>query len=117
VLVGNLHARKLPIERAGKSFEPMALQLSRYGKVVTLDMAYGAGTSWNCLLKPGVKPVAGKPVGPNDIACGPSHTAGTADFKSAPFIRLDKPQGRSRDPAFDGAFWVGPASASPPAFR
>lgn len=117
VLVGNLHARKLPIERAGRSFDPMALQLSRYGKVVSLDMAYGAGTMWNCLMKPGVKPAPGKPVGPNDIACGPSPTAGIAGFRSAPFVRLSSPKGKAQDPAFDGFFWVGPVSASPPAFR
>lgn len=117
VLVGNLHARKLPVARAGKSFDPMALQLAQNGKVVTLDMVYDAGTAWNCLLKPGSNPAPGKPVGPSDMTCGPSPTAGTTKFTASPFIRLHQPHGSGQEAAFDGIFWVGPVKASAPAFR
>lgn len=116
VLVGNLHARKLPVERRSVSYDPMAMRLSEQGKVISLEMAYGAGTSWNCLLKPDAKPGPGGSFGPDAVQCGPSPTVGTASHPGAPFIRLSA-GGATQSTAYDGMFWVGPASASPPAYR
>lgn len=112
VLVGNLHARKDLVDRYGPAFEPMARRLSRYGRVVSLDMSYGKGSSWNCILKPGV--VFGKPIGDKDIECGAQPTPGTATYEQAPFIKIDPTSEEDASEPYDGFFWVGPVSASPP---
>ncbi len=113
VLVGNFHAMKTPVSRGGYDWDPMALHLSRYGKTVTLNMRYGDGTSWNCLLKPGVDRTKG-PVGSDDIDCGPHHTKGEPNLGSEPFIRLEQTDAPNKQSAFDGFFWVGAISASAP---
>lgn len=117
VLVGNFHARKAPIERRGVAWDPMARYLSGHGKVVSLDMRYGPGTSWNCLMKPDVKLAPGQRIGPEHLNCGPSPTPGNT--KAIGPVRIELP---TKDPAaaaegFDGTYWVGPVTASPPAFR
>jgi hypothetical protein len=117
VLVGNLHARKAPVERRGMTYDPMAKRLSAYGKVVSLDMRYGPGTSWNCQLKPGFKPLPGQPVGPENIACGPFPTAGNVVGKGPARIDVPAQEPEARAIGFDGTFWLGPVSASPPALR
>ena len=113
VLVGNFHAMRTPVSRGGYDWDPMALHLSRYGKTVTLDMRYGDGTSWNCLLKPGVDRTKG-PVGSDDIDCGPHPTKGEPNLGSEPFIRLEQTDAPDEQSAFDGFFWVGAISASAP---
>jgi hypothetical protein len=113
VLVGNIHAMKTPVSRGGYDFDPMALRLSQYGKTVSLNMRYADGTSWNCLLKPGVDRTKG-PVGSDDIDCGPHPTKGEPNLGSEPFIRLEKNDGSNEQSTFDGFFWVGAISASVP---
>lgn len=113
VLVGNFHAMKTPVSRGGYDWDPMALHLSRYGKTVTLNMRYGDGTSWNCLLKPGVDRTKG-PVGSDDIDCGSHPTKGEPNLGSEPFIRLQQTDALNEQSAFDGFFWVGAISASAP---
>ncbi|MEY4953497.1 MAG: hypothetical protein RL299_1921, partial [Pseudomonadota bacterium] len=117
VLVGNFHAKKLPMTWGGTTFDPMALRLSAYGKVSSLDIRYGAGTSWTCLLKAGVKPEKGRSVGPNDIQCGSTPTKGYPGFQGQPYIALHDGKPGNQPSDYDGIFWVGPATASPPAFR
>ena len=117
VLVGNLHAARTPIEGRGPAYDPMARRLTAYGKVVSLDMSYGSGSAWNCILRPEFKPVPGKPIPPDQIRCAAYPAKGNADFKGAPFIRLMSAESRKGQNDYDGLFWVGATSASPPKFR
>ena len=116
VLVGNFHAMKTSVSRGGNEFDPMALRLSQYGKTVSLNMRYADGTSWNCLMKPGVGRTKG-PVGSDDLDCGPHPTKGEPSLGSEPFIRLEKNDGSDEHSTFDGFFWVGAISASVPKSR
>lgn len=117
VLVGNLHARKTSVVRGAVSFEPMAMQLARQAKVVTLDMRYGPGTSWICQLKPGVAPGPGKRIGPDDMACGNLPTAGYPGFRGAPRIALEAGATAEAPAPYDGVFWLGPVTGSAPILR
>lgn len=117
VLVGNLHARKSAITRGSVTFEPMAMQLGRQAKVVTLDMRYGSGTNWSCLLKPGVVQGPGRQIGPADMTCGNAPTVGYPGLSGAARIML-APQAKTGEPMpYDGIFWVGPVTGSPPVLR
>ncbi len=117
VLVGNLHARKVPVERGGAFYDPMAKRLSTYGNVVSLDMRYGAGASWSCQLKQGFKPSPGQRVGPENIQCGPFPTPGHTKGKDPVRIELSASDPTTSAEGYDGTYWVGPVTASPPAFR
>src|SRR5687768_18019911 len=46
VLVGNLHARKTPVEQDGVYFRPMAMRLGSAEDVVSLNMTHSGGTMW-----------------------------------------------------------------------
>jgi hypothetical protein len=103
VLVGNLHAMKQPYNIGRGPFEPMASKLEAYGPVVSLRMRHGGGTAWNCQRD-----------------CGVHKAKAIGSFEREPFVML---QGRSKrretandwlDAYFDGFYWVGPISASPP---
>lgn len=117
ILVGNFHARKDRVERRGAQFDPMARRLAQMGKTITLDMRYGDGSSWNCILKPGVKPEPGKPVTAESLDCGNHATRGNADLDRPPFIELGATSSDGPAGAFDGFFWVGPIEGSQPAGR
>lgn len=115
VLVGSFHARKDMVQLGGASFEPMAPRLAQTGRVVSLEMAYGAGSSWGCRLKPGVRPAPGQPLPEGSIDCSNHHSAkGNADFNRAPFIELGGSLGERSAGEFDGFYWVGPINGSPP---
>lgn len=115
VLTGNLHARKQPVTRGGATFEPMAMRLAPAGAVTTLNMADAGGTMWNCLLKPGVALPEGKPIPTDAIECGAHPTHGSADLRRPAFLGIGAAPGQDANPAFDGFFWVGRTTASPPA--
>ncbi|WP_140872856.1 hypothetical protein [Sphingomonas oligophenolica] len=115
VLVGNAHARKRPIERSGAAFEPMAMRLGSPSTIVTLNMLTAGGTAWNCELKRGVTPRLGLPITANDIACGSYPFRGLTDLRRPTFIELGALPGSAIDPDYDGIFWLGKVSASPPA--
>ncbi|WP_343528037.1 hypothetical protein [Sphingomonas sp.] len=115
VLVGNTHARKRLVTYTPIAFEPMAMRLGRSVNVVTLNMKSAAGTFWNCGVKPGVVPKPDMPITNADIDCGSHPTTADADLQRAPFIALGALPGQQPDPDYDGVFWVGPISASPPA--
>jgi hypothetical protein len=112
VLVGNLHARKTPISRNGNEFDPMARRLLQYGKVVSLNMRYAGGASWNCLLKPGADRTT-KAIAQGDLDCGQHPSKGEPSLGPAMFIGLEEAKVDGRL-TFDGFFWVGAISASPP---
>jgi hypothetical protein len=114
VLVGSFHARKDEVERSGLRFEPMARRLARSGTTISLEMRYGPGTSWNCILKPGAALVPGQPLPPDAMDCANHPTGGNANFEAAPFIDLGQPAGLPVQGEYDGFFWIGPISGSPP---
>lgn len=113
VLVGRMHAQKTPTSRSGIAFDPMARRLSQYGKAVSLNMRHADGTSWNCQLKPGADPTT-TAISPEDLECGAHPSEGEPDLGSEPFIGLESTDKVDGPRPFDGFFWVGPISASPP---
>ena len=114
VLVGNLHARKRPVERGGSLFRPMAMQLASPDAITTLGMKTSGGTHWGCGLKPGVTPAVGKPFPADAVQCVSNIMRGDAQLKRAPFISLKATPDIDADDNYDGFFWLGPVSASPP---
>ncbi len=115
VLVGNVHARKQPVERGARSFRPMAMQLAPADKVISLDIGTAGGTSWSCQLRAGVKPGPGKPITREMIDCSAHPLRGDAAIDRPPFVTRKPLPGKPRDPAYDGSYWLGPVTASPPA--
>lgn len=115
VLVGNLHARKQPVEGRGAVYEPMAMRLAPAAAVTSLNMAHAGGSMWNCLMKPGIAAEPGKPLPPGALDCASHAVHGLLDLRRSPFIGLGPPPGLSADGAYDGFFWLGEVSASPPA--
>lgn len=115
ILVGNLHARKVPVERGAVSWRPMAMHLAPAKAVISLDMTYSGGTMWNCKMKPGSQFTPGKPIPDDAIACGAYPTRGTGGSGQGPRVGLgrmpgvDEPAG-----AYDGYYWLGAVSSSPP---
>lgn len=97
VLVGELHARKQPVILGNGKFDPMARRLREYGAVLSLDMRYDDGSTWNCQKECKVHP-----------------TKGNASFGRERFIALGGDEKDGRESNFDGFYWVGPISASPP---
>jgi len=114
VLVGNLHAEKQPITLGDLTFDPMAMRLAEYGSVLSLDMRYGAGTSWNCQLRKDFDLKRGAQPGDIDIECASHQTKGNWSINHEPFIGLNEMTGDAIAASFDGYFWVGPVTASPP---
>jgi hypothetical protein len=115
VLVGNLHARKQPVTRGGVSFEPMAMRLAPAAAITSLKMAGAGGTQWNCRLRPGAQLQPGQPPPPGSMDCGSHASRGHPDLGRLPFVGLGTLPGSEDDPAYDGFYWVGPVSGSPPA--
>lgn len=115
VLVGNVHARKRPVEHLGGAFEPMAMQLGPPETIVSLNMETAGGTAWNCELKPGFKPQPNAPITSDAITCGSKPLSGRVDRQQPPFMALTPLPGESRYPDYDGVFWLGRVSASPQA--
>jgi hypothetical protein len=115
-LVGNFHANIAPVTWSNATFDPMARRLALHGKVISLDMRYGDGTSWNCQLKAGVKPVLGVPTNLADIECAVHPVIGYPDAVPARSIRLDAST-KSGSRKYDGYYRVGPIEGSPPAVK
>lgn len=109
VLAGNIHARKHPVTHATPAFEPMAMRLSRSAFLVTLNMKVAGGTVWTC------EPKTNGRDGEDDSECA-AHPAWTdAKLRRKPFIALGALPDQQPDPDYDGVYWLGPVSASPPA--
>ncbi|MEP9401570.1 hypothetical protein [Sphingomonas sp. VNH70] len=115
VLVGNLHARKEPVERGGITFRPMAMQLAPAEQVLSLNMASAGGSTWSCQMRGDAKFEPGKPIASDAIECSGHPVRPDATIDRPPFVTLQPLPGRVRDPAYDGSFWLGPVTASPPA--
>ena len=116
VLVGKLHAEIAPLSMGGPDFDPMAVRLRAYGSVLSLGMRHAGGETWSCQLQPGTKLAPGQEVTSAMITCAASRAGPEGASDQGPHITV----GNLGDPAlegrFDGTFWVGPISASPPAF-
>jgi hypothetical protein len=115
VLIGNLHARKRPVERGGATFEPMAMRLAPASAITSLNMAHAGGSMWNCLLKPGAGLEPGKPVTSADVECADHPAKGAVDLHRSPFVSLGAAPGDDDAAAYDGFFWLGKVTGSPPA--
>jgi len=113
VLVGRVHAMKQPISKNRQEFDPMARRLARYAKTLSLNMRHADGTSWNCTLA-AKHDQAAKRIGANDLDCSSHPTKGEAPLGPKPFIKLEQSDPQDGYSNFDGYFWVGPISASPP---
>src|SRR5207253_10020654 len=49
---------------------PISLRLARAGALLSLKQDFGSGTTWNCVLKSGVKRRADEPITDDMIDCG-----------------------------------------------
>lgn len=115
VLVGNVHARKRQVAGGDINFEPMAMKLAPAKQVTSRDMAYAAGTAWNCGFRAGFVPVPGKPPSSADIDCSARPTKGLTTVSGLPRLGIGSLQPAHVQGQYDGWFWVGPITASPPA--
>jgi hypothetical protein len=115
VLVGSFHARKDVAQMGPDEVEPMARRLARSGRTISLEMAFGAGSSWGCRLKPGFRPAPGEPLLEGSMDCSNQESQGNADYSRAPFIELGGSLGERSFGEFDGFYWLGPIHGSPPA--
>ncbi|WP_230483082.1 hypothetical protein [Sphingomonas sp. Leaf21] len=108
VLAGNTHACKNPVTYTAPAFEPMAMRLGRSVSLVALNMTSAGGTAWTCEAK-----ASGNKADDSECAAHPLGKA--ADLNRAPFIALGALPGGQPDPDYDGVYWLGPVTASPPA--
>ena len=116
ILVGNQHARKTPLGEGPTRFEPMAMRLAPASDITSLNMRHAAGAMWNCLIRPGFHLDYGKDVPAGAIDCGSHPAPGTpAEFATAPRLILGAFPGEPVDANYDGFYWLGPVSGSPPA--
>ena len=114
VLVGNVHARKKPVERRGISFEPMAMRLAPPADLLSLNIADAGGSAWNCQLKAGFQPEPGQPIGADAIQCIARPTKGYSDLSGPARILRSNEAGEAQDDAYDAVLWIGQTTASPP---
>lgn len=97
VLVGNLHALKEPYNFGSGRFDPMARRLEAYGSVLSFSMRHAGGTNWSCQ---------------RECAANPAEANGFFDRK--PFVAFNNEQADWLSSKYDGFYWVGAISASPP---
>jgi hypothetical protein len=116
VLVGELHAEIAPLSIGGPDFDPMAVRLRAYGSVLSLGMRHAGGETWSCQLPPGTKLAPGQEVTSAMITCSASRAGPEGASDRGPHITVGKLGDPTLERRFDGTFWVGPISASPPAF-
>ncbi|WP_296716114.1 hypothetical protein [Erythrobacter sp.] len=99
VLVGGLHAATAPVSIGGPLFEPMAMRLRSYGSVVSLELQHGGGgEAWTCQRE-----------------CKANRADVRMTSDRPPYIGLGETPSKLRA-SYDGIYWVGPITASPPAF-
>lgn len=114
VLTGDTHAHKARIAEHS-DFEPMAMRLAPAASVTSLAMRAAGGSTWNCELRPGFTFVPGKPLPKGAITCGAHPARASATLAGPPAVGLGDAAGAEADPGYDGFFWLGPVTASPPA--
>jgi hypothetical protein len=116
VLVGELHAEIAPLSLGGADFDPMAARLRAYGTVISLGMQHAGGESWSCQLPPGTRLAPGQEVTKDMITCASFRAKAEGAIERPPHITLGDLTIPRQERRFDGYFWIGPISASPPAF-
>lgn len=116
VLVGNLHAEIAPLSIGGPDFDPMAVRLRGYGTVLSLGMRHAGGESWSCQLAPGTKLAPGQEVTGDMITCAASRAGAEGSSDRAPHVTFGNLADPQLERRFHGTFWLGPITASPPAF-
>jgi hypothetical protein len=115
VLVGNIHAQTAEIVRPNFSLQPMVMHLQKSGKVVSLNMAYSGGSAWNCLLKEGLERQPGKPITKDMIDCSTKPVRGLSISMGAPYLGLGQFGETTAAENYDGYYWLGTVTGSPPA--
>ncbi len=111
VLVGSAHACKQRCH--GMTYDPMAMRLAPADQIVSLLMRRESGSTWNCLIRPGTTLIAGRPPEPD---CGIHTSKGRADLSGQPRIALADPASpASARGDYDGYYFVGAVTGSPPA--
>jgi hypothetical protein len=121
ILVGNLHAKKNPVTIGSDTFKPMATHLASAGTVVSLNMSTADGTMWNCIIKANVKPKPKQPITSDMIDCGNHILNGrpgpaiTPDRINVAHLALYDPSKPGLNPDYDGYYWLGIPTGSPPA--
>ncbi|MDR6114775.1 MULTISPECIES: hypothetical protein [unclassified Sphingomonas] len=108
VLAGNMHARKQPVTYSSPAYEPMAMRLGRSVPLLTLNMKVAGGTTWTCELRANGNNA-------EDSECAAHSVGADADLKRKPFVALGALPGEQLDPDYDGVYWLGSVTASPPA--
>ena len=116
VLVGNLHARKMPVADDSVSFKPMAMLLGAATEVTTLNMREAGGALWNCIVDHSVPLERGKPIPAGALSCG-NHPMRATSVNLGPtvLVKLGAFPGEAADPNYDGFYWLGKVNGSPPA--
>ena len=117
ILAGGAHAKKTPMQRAGFQFEPMAMKLAPADQILSLDMRYAGGSSWNCIMKSDATIGADGMPQWGDVQCGSVASSGLTDLDRPDFIALAPFPGDKPDKGFDGFYWLGRIHASPPAIK
>jgi hypothetical protein len=110
ILVGNVHASKTMIDLNATRYLPMAAHLSNNGKVISLNMASAGGSSWNCQRRPDAENRSSR-----ELECKVWEGRIFDAKKKAPYIRLSKSPRTIANGQYDGYFWVGVTTGSPPA--
>lgn len=116
VLVGNLHAEIAPLSIGGPDFDPMAMRLRAYGAVLSLGMRHAGGENWSCQLAPGTKLAPEQEITDDMIRCAASRAGVEGSSDRQPHITVGSLADPQLERRFDGTFWLGPITASPPAF-
>ena len=114
VLVGNFHAGKQRVNWDGVQFDPMAARLNGFGNTLTLNMQYAAGTSWACIRKATAAARDETSLTEDAPTCGLHPMRGNADLNRSPFISVTSPTDGDPLPNYNGFFWVGAITGSPP---
>ncbi len=111
VLVGGLHAQKFPTTVGSHAIRPMAMLLDRKEQVISLRMNTAGGESWSCQLREGLEIDPSKPVTDEMIDCRAySEVASREVLERGLYLDDRLYPGR-----YDGAFALGPITASAPA--
>jgi hypothetical protein len=92
----------------------MAMRLAAPEQILSLNMEFTGGSVWACLLKGDPKQAG--PVTPDQLDCSSHPMQGNADWKGEPRLVLlpQAPSSVKRDGNYDGAYFLGAITASPP---
>ncbi len=112
VLVGGVHAAKHEFSFGGEPWKAMALKLAPDDEVISLVQRDSGGDAWNCRMP---DEVDGEHLKAEDIQCAPFETFADdgidGEARMAFWAEND-----TVDERYDGYFFLGPTTASPPAF-